>query len=75
MLSEKLDMVFFMVTLIPSESSRVLWSGDSAEEVLKAGFQTDIPSDGRGLFLRGVVSRKQQFLPAIVEGISMLGSD
>ena len=75
MLSEKLDMVFFMVTLIPSESSRVLWSGESAEEVLKAGFQTDIPSDGSGLFLRGVVSRKQQFLPAIVEGISMLGSD
>ena len=68
-------MVFFMVTLIPSESSRVRWSGESAEEVLKAGFQTDIPLDGSGLFLRGVVSRKQQFLPAIVEGISMLGSD
>ena len=75
MLSEKLDMVFFMVTLIPSESSRIIWAGESADEVLKAGFQTDVPSDGSGLFLRGVVSRKQQFLPAIVEGISVLGSE
>lgn len=75
MLSEKLDMVFFMVTLIPSESSRIIWAGEYADEVLKAGFQTEIPADGSGLFLRGVVSRKQQFLPAIVEGISVIGSD
>ena len=75
MLSEKLDMVFFLVTLIPSESSRIIWAGESADEVLKAGFQTDIPADGSGLFLRGIVSRKQQFLPAIVEGISVLGSE
>ena len=75
MLSEKLDMVFFMVTLIPSESSRVIWAGEFADEVLRAGFQTDVPADGSGLFLRGIVSRKQQFLPAIVEGISVIGSD
>ena len=73
--SEKLDMAFFMVTLIPSESSGVIWAGEGAKEVLKAGFQTDIPEGEERAFLRGVVSRKQQFLPAVVEGISVVSSE
>ena len=73
--SEKLDMAYFMVTLIPSESSRVIWAGENAAEVIRAGFQTELPDDGEALYLRGVVSRKQQFLPAIVEGISNLGAE
>ena len=73
--SEKLDMAFFMVTLIPSESSKVIWVGENSEEVLKNGFQADIPEDGSSLYLRGIVSRKQQFLPAIVEGISAIGAE
>ena len=70
--SEKLDMAFMMITLIPSESSRVIWSGESAKEVIKTGFQTDVDEEKRDVLLNGIVSRKQQFLPAVVEGISAL---
>ena len=70
--SEKLDMAFMMITLIPSESSRVIWEGESAKEVIKTGFQTDVDEEKRDVLLNGIVSRKQQFLPAVVEGISAL---
>ncbi|MBP3265594.1 MAG: putative manganese-dependent inorganic diphosphatase [Lachnospiraceae bacterium] len=69
---EKLDMAFFMVTLIPSESSVVVWAGEGAKEVVKSGFQADISDGDERVFLSGIVSRKQQFLPAVVEGISVL---
>ncbi len=69
---EKLDMAFFLVTLIPSESSGVIWAGEGAKEVMKSGFQTDISEGEERVFLSGIVSRKQQFLPAVVEGISVL---
>ena len=70
--TEKLDMAFFMVTLIPSESSVVIWAGEGAKEVVKSGFQADISDGDERVFLSGIVSRKQQFLPAVVEGISVL---
>ncbi|MCR5740288.1 MAG: putative manganese-dependent inorganic diphosphatase [Lachnospiraceae bacterium] len=70
--SEKLDMAFMMITLIPSESSRIVWAGEGAREVLKNGFQTDIHETDPDVLLNGIVSRKQQFLPAVVEGISAL---
>lgn len=72
---EKLDMAFFMVTLIPSESSGVIWAGEGAKEVMKSGFQTDISENDERVFLSGIVSRKQQFLPAVVEGISVLSQN
>ena len=61
-----------MITLIPSESSRIVWAGEGAREVLKNGFQTDIHETDPDVLLNGIVSRKQQFLPAVVEGISAL---
>jgi manganese-dependent inorganic pyrophosphatase len=70
--SEKLDMAFMMITLIPSESSRVIWAGESAKEVIKTGFQTEVDEERADVLLNGIVSRKQQFLPAVVEGISAL---
>ena len=72
MTSEKLDMAFMMITLIPSESSRVIWAGESAKEVIKTGFQTEVDEERADVLLNGIVSRKQQFLPAVVEGISAL---
>jgi manganese-dependent inorganic pyrophosphatase len=72
---EKLDMAFFMVTLIPSESSVVIWAGEGAKEVVKSGFQADISEGDERVFLSGIVSRKQQFLPAVVEGISVLSQN
>ena len=75
MLAEQLDMAFFLATLIPSESSKVIWAGDGSKEVLINGFQTSIDDDAKDVYLKGIVSRKQQFLPALVEGISSISGD
>lgn len=72
MVKEHLDMSFFLATLIPSESSKVIWAGEGARDVISHGFQAQIPADAKDVYLKGVVSRKQQFLPALVEGISAI---
>lgn len=60
-----LDMIFFMLTNILKESSEILFEGNGAEAILENSFGKDA-GDG-SIFLEGVVSRKKQLLPAIVE--------
>jgi manganese-dependent inorganic pyrophosphatase len=62
-----LDMLFFMLTDIISESSEVVFAGAKAQHTLNAAFGVNI--DGDSARLRGVVSRKKQLLPNIVEAI------
>lgn len=59
-----LDMVFFMLTNIVEESTEILCCGkDAKEQVLEA---YDLPSDVEEIILKGVVSRKKQFIPTFV---------
>ena len=62
-----LDMLFFMLTDIISESSEVVFAGAKAQHTLNAAFGVNI--DGDSARLPGVVSRKKQLLPNIVEAI------
>ena len=62
-----LDMLFFMLTDIISESSEVVFAGVKAQHTLNAAFGVNI--DGDSARLPGVVSRKKQLLPNIVEAI------
>ena len=62
-----LDMLFFMLTDIISESSEVVFAGVKAQHTLNAAFGVNI--DGDSAKLPGVVSRKKQLLPNIVEAI------
>lgn len=62
-----LDMLFFMLTDIISESSEVVFAGAKAQHTLNAAFGVNI--DGDSAKLPGVVSRKKQLLPNIVEAI------
>ncbi|MBO6239404.1 MAG: putative manganese-dependent inorganic diphosphatase [Butyrivibrio sp.] len=62
-----LDMLFFMLTDIISESSEVIFAGAKAQHTLNAAFGVNI--DGDSAKLPGVVSRKKQLLPNIVEAI------
>ncbi|WP_092326033.1 putative manganese-dependent inorganic diphosphatase [Butyrivibrio sp. YAB3001] len=63
-----LDMLFFMLTNIIDESSEVVYSGAKAQHTLNAAF--GINETGKNsAYLRGVVSRKKQLLPSIVETI------
>ena len=57
--------VYFMLTNIIEESTELLYYGDGSEEMAKIAFHMD-PVDG--VFdLKGVVSRKKQLIPALME--------
>ena len=62
-----LDMLFFMLTNIIEESSEVVFVGAKAQHTLNSAFGVNI--DGDSAKLPGVVSRKKQLLPNIVEAI------
>ena len=60
-------MVFFMLTNIIDESSEVIFAGNKALHTLNSAF--GLNAEGETAMLPGVVSRKKQLLPAIVEAI------
>lgn len=62
-----LDMIFFMLTNIMTESSELLCVGPEAREKAISAFDLNGKSDT--LYLKGVVSRKKQLVPAIVEAL------
>ncbi len=68
MQGDGLDMIFFMMTNIIAESSIVLFAGNKSENIIDAGFHVEAGSENTAL-LKGVVSRKKQLLPAIVEAL------
>ncbi|MCR4591101.1 MAG: putative manganese-dependent inorganic diphosphatase [Lachnospiraceae bacterium] len=61
-----LDMIFFLLTDIIGENSEVLFDGKEAEWIVENAFPC-IPEDERSAMLPGIVSRKKQFLPAVLE--------
>lgn len=65
--SQRLDMIFFMLTNIVSESSELLCCGPEARERVKAAF--DMGEDTQEILLRGVVSRKKQLVPTLVTAL------
>ena len=62
-----LDMLFFMLTNIVDESSEVVFSGAKAQHTINSAF--GVSAEGNSAILPGVVSRKKQLLPSIVETI------
>ena len=65
--NDRLDMIFFMLTNIMTESSELLCVGPEAREKAISAFDLNGKSDT--LYLKGVVSRKKQLVPAIVEAL------
>ena len=71
---ERLDMIFFILTNILTETSIVLSAGDKAQDLLEEAFgenHVDKEASDREqcMILKNVVSRKKQFLPALVDAI------
>ena len=62
-----LDMIFFMLTNIVTESSELLCCGSEAREKLLGAF--DLGEDTSELLLKGVVSRKKQLVPTLVAAL------
>ena len=60
-------MVYVMLTDILEESSKIIFDGENAGKILGAAFRKEERSEG--ILLEGIVSRKKQFLPAIMEAM------
>jgi len=58
-----ISLLFFLLTNTPSQSSRLLFAGKNAPEILSEAFHS--PVTGHSLELSGIVSRKKQFLPPL----------
>ena len=59
-----LNMIFFMLTNIITESSELLCCGSEAREKILSAY--DLPEDTETIMLKGVVSRKKQLVPTLV---------
>ena len=65
--------VYFMLTNIIDESTELLYYGDGSEEMARLAFHME-PSDGY-FDLKGVVSRKKQLIPALMEAAQIGQND
>ena len=61
---KKVDMIFVMLTDILNESTYLIYSGDNSASVAAQAFK--MQHDETGLMLKGVVSRKKQLIPNLI---------
>lgn len=64
---KKLDMVYVMLTDILNETSKVIFEGDEAASILNTAF--DVPVKDYAV-LEGVVSRKKQMIPSLMNAMA-----
>ena len=62
-----MDMVFYMLTSLPDQSTLVLSAGSGSEELLQKAFNAQ--RLGGGMLLPDVVSRKKQLIPQLLRAI------
>ena len=62
---QNVEDIYMLLTDVPKEESVVISDGRFASEVLSDGFETQPAEDG-SFTLPGVVSRKKQFIPALM---------
>ena len=71
---KRLEMVFVMLTDILEESSKVICEGHDAEKLLEEAFHTesDAEKEGnlKGVYLEGVISRKKQMIPTLMNAMA-----
>lgn len=65
--NHSLNMIFFMLTNILTESSELICAGPESREKIISAF--DLRTEMDELHLKGVVSRKKQLVPALVEAL------
>lgn len=63
----QLNMVFVMMTNIIDQSTELLYYGSNAENIVSSTFGADKLSDRNSAILPGVVSRKKQLIPPMME--------
>jgi len=65
---KKIQMLYVMLTDIMDETTTLIYYGDNAETIAKEAFKVS-PSQG-AFVLHGVVSRKKQFIPALMKALT-----
>ena len=70
---QRLDYVFYMFTDVRAASTELLMVGDGANRVVERAFGVQV-EDGVAL-LPGVVSRKKQMIPALIEALRQLAEE
>ena len=65
---KKLDMVYVMLTDILAESSKVIFAGNEAGKILASAFKEK--EDEQGILLDGIVSRKKQMIPTLMNTLA-----
>lgn len=59
------NLLFFMMTSIMDGSSRLLYRGDNSEEIIEGSF-ANIEKFDNYIYIKNMVSRKKQFIPALI---------
>ena len=62
---QNVEDIYMLLTDVPKEESVVICAGRNANEMLRSGFDTE-PDEHNSWTLPGVVSRKKQFIPAMM---------
>ena len=65
--------VYFMLTNILEESTELLFYGEGSEKMAEIAFERKPENDT--FHLKGVVSRKKQLIPAMMEAAQLMNSD
>ena len=65
----KLDMIYIMLTNILEESSELIYVGTEAREIAESAFHGHFEAREDSLWLKGVVSRKKQVIPAFMAAL------
>ena len=68
-----MKIVYFMLTSILEESTELLYYGEGSEEMAKMAFNI-LPEEDT-FYLKGVVSRKKQLIPALMEAAQFSAGD
>lgn len=65
--------VYFMLTNILEESTELLFYGEGSQQMAEIAFERK--PEGDAFCLKGVVSRKKQLIPAMMEAAQLMNSD
>ncbi|MCR4674740.1 MAG: putative manganese-dependent inorganic diphosphatase [Lachnospiraceae bacterium] len=69
LVDKNLDMVYVMLTNIIDQSTELLYSGKDSDSVVVTAFGEEKLTDRETMILPGVVSRKKQLIPPIMEAL------
>ncbi|MFT4146918.1 MAG: putative manganese-dependent inorganic diphosphatase [Mobilitalea sp.] len=64
------EIAYFMLTSILEESTKLIYYGEKAREIAQDAFEVE--GDEYSMYLKGIMSRKKQVVPALIEAIQDL---